>query len=290
MGKITVFVDQPATIKQKNIVCKLQNYPTLVDAINGANQEFLKENYKSHSRFFFVSEFLSRCDPEELNFRPDFAVTLAEEVEDVDWICIERYLETLIFEDFNLVKKYDDDILLKGKELLLTDYVTPAPLQVPPVPQNLDEVQHYIMDCKHIEDRDTMLVQIEKPYCDLPYTVVIKEFSKKGFKSVFTDLFICNSWGVARKDFEFLEQLWRHWYDDQVYDLDEMLRQATKRCFPEENEIPEPEPQVFRRPIENVLKTLQQREEGIQTNDTDPWNHARLLKRKIDDEVLFNKS
>lgn len=285
--QITVFVDQPNTDKQTNIISKLQKYPILVDAIHKNNPTFLKENYKTNAYFFFVSEFLSRCNPVDLSFSPDIAVTLDTEVEEYDWICVERYLESLIFTDLEM--NYDPDILEKGK-VLLEKYSSPAPLQVPPVPPPQPEVQYYDMLTHHVKDRDVMLVQIEKPYCDLPYTVVIREFSRKGFKSVFTDLFICSSWGVARKDYEFLSQLWKHWFGDEPYNLDQMLREATERCFPDKNQNPEPEPEVFRRPIENVLETFKQREEGKQTSNLDIWNEQRLKKRKLDDQFLLNKS
>lgn len=202
MVQITIFVNTPQTPKQVDLVVRLHTLPTFVDSINGTNEVFLKSNYKDHSRFFYLSEFLSRCTPEELDFRPDLAVTLDQTAAEKDWICVERYLEKLIFEEVD----HHADTLLRGFELLNV-LTTPAPLVVPPVPPPPAEKEYYDMQSFHVEDRDTMLVQIDKPHCDLPYTVIIKEFSKKGYKTVFTDLFVCNSWGVARKDFEFLKEL-----------------------------------------------------------------------------------
>lgn len=285
MVQITIFVDTPQTPKQVDLVVRLHTLPTFVDAKNGTNEVFLKSNYKDHSRFFYLSEFLSRCTPEELDFRPDLAVTLDQTAAEKDWICVERYLEKLIFEEVD----HHADTLLRGFELLNV-LTTPAPLVVPPVPPPPAEKEYYDMQSFHVEDRDTMLVQIDKPHCDLPYTVIIKEFSKKGYKTVFTDLFVCNSWGVARKDFEFLKELWTHLYKDAPYDLDTMLHEATRRCFPEDGQIPEPEPIVYRRPIQQVLETLKAKEDGDQSMPSDPWNEKRLKKRKLDDEFLLNKS
>lgn len=285
MVQITIFVDTPQTPKQVDLVVRLHTLPTFVDSINGTNEVFLKSNYKDHSRFFYLSEFLSRCTPEELDFRPDLAVTLDQTAAEKDWICVERYLEKLIFEEVD----HHADTLLRGFELLNV-LTTPAPLVVPPVPPPPAEKEYYDMQSFHVEDRDTMLVQIDKPHCDLPYTVIIKEFSKKGYKTVFTDLFVCNSWGVVRKDFEFLKELWTHLYKDAPYDLDTMLHEATRRCFPEDGQIPEPEPIVYRRPIQQVLETLKAKEDGDQSMPSDPWNEKRLKKRKLDDEFLLNKS
>lgn len=290
MVQITIFVDTPQTPKQANLVVRLHTLPTFVDAKNGSNEDFLKSNYKDHARFFYLSEFLSRCTTEELDFRPDFVVTLDEHATEKDWICVERFLEKLIFDEVQNEKDdIHDDILLRGYEVL-NILTTPAPLAVPPVPPPAAEKEYYDMHSFHVQDRDTMLVQIDKPYCDLPYTVVIKEFSRKGYKTVFTDLFICNSWGVARKDFEFLKELWTYLYKEEPYDLDKMLHEATQRCFPEDGQIPEPEPIVYRKPIQQVLETLKAKEEGTQDSPKDPWNEKRLKKRKLDDEFLLNKS
>ena len=200
---VVVFTETKPSPKHGNIVQKLLQYGAKVDSIHGTNEEFLKTNYKN-ARFFFLSDFLSMCTPEELTFiKPDFVIAFNEEetISEKDWICIERYLESLF-----LPSVQNSAQVVNHGQLLLQPYYVPAPLVVPPENNVPDLPQHYELQMKHIKERDTMLIQVEKPYCDLPYTVVIHNYSEKGLKSFFTDLFISQSWGVARKDYEFLEQ------------------------------------------------------------------------------------
>jgi hypothetical protein len=281
--QIVVFVEDTTSAKHANIINEIEALsPVLVDAKNGSDREKLKSYYNKNARFFYVSEFISMCTPEELELRPDFVVSFndEEEISERDWVCIERTLENAI-----LKIAVADHVLEVGKKWLC-QFVTATPIGLPPVSEPLDHKQHYELFVTEIADRDICLIQVEKPYCDLPYTVVIRNYSQKGRKSFFTDLFICESWGVARKDYEFLEQVWNHWGMEGVYDLDKMLHEATKRCFPQEGEQPEPEPEVYRRPIENVLETFKKREEGVQITENDFWNEMRLKKRKLEDDLL----
>lgn len=283
---IIVYVDKPPTNKQVGIIKAIQqHFPVLVDGVHQKDVDYLKKNF-INARFFFVSEFVSMCAPDELYVvAPDFVVSFNDDfdVSEKDWISISRYFENLILPDF----KHPEEIMAIAKTLL-EQFITPAPLTVPPEAEAPDMKQHYELYTKLIDDRDVMLIQVEKPFCDLPYTVVIREFSKKGFRSFFTDLFICDSWGVSRKDYEFLKQVWDYWEMKGDYDLDQMLHEATKRCFPSEGAQPDAEPEVYRRPIENVLETFKKREEGEQNHQTDLWNKMRLEKRKLEDDLLIN--
>jgi hypothetical protein len=281
---IIVYVDKPPTKKQTDLVkCIQQRFPVLVDAVHQSDVNYLQKNF-NNAKFFFVSEFVSMCSPEELyTIAPDFVVSFNDdfEINEKQWVEVSRYFESMILPDFNL----SEEVLREATELL-GQYISPAPLAVPAELQKPEMNQHYELFTKHIEDRDVMLIQVEKPFCDLPYTVVIREFSKKGYNSFFTDLFICESWGVSRKDFEFLQQVWEYWQMTGEYDLDKMLREATQKCFPQEGIQPEAEPEVYRRPIENVLETFKRREEGDCKVEMDTWNKMRLEKRKQEDLLI----
>lgn len=285
---IIVFVNKPPTTKQANIVKAIQTtFPVLVDAVHQNDLNYMQNNF-DNARFFFLSEFLSMCTKDELaQIAPDFVINfnMNFEVTEKQWVSISRLFENLIFTEFN----HPEEIVAPAKELL-NEFVIPAPITLPPEIPNIETKEHYELYTKHVEDRDVMLIQVEKPFCDLPYTVVIREFSKKGFVSFFTDLFICDSWGVSRKDYEFLEQVWKHWDMHGEYNLDKMLHEATKRCFPQEGEQPQAEPEVYRRPIENVLETFKRREEGDQHNpeELDLWNKMRMQKRKLEEDLLIN--
>lgn len=281
---IVVFTETKASSKHTNIVQKLLHFGVLVDSVHGTNEHFLKTNYPN-ARFFFLSDFLSMCLPEELTFvKPDFVISFDEdeEVSDIMWICIERYLESLFLPSIQV----RPEVVEKGKQFL-SRYCVPAPLAIPSINNTPSLPEHYELYMNHLKDRDTMLIQVEKPYCDLPYTVVINNYSTKGLKSFFTDLFISQSWGVSRKDIEFLAEVWNHWKMEGPFDLDQMLREATQRCFPDNNTQPEPEPIVYRRPIENVIETLAAKDLGIEhQKEQDFWNQQRLKKRQHDDSLL----
>lgn len=283
---IVVFVEKPPTLKQSNIVKAIQaRFPVMVDAIHQSDLVFLKKNY-TNARFFFLSEFVSMCPPEELQFiAPDFVISFNDDfvVTEKQWVCISRYIEHLILPDVQQA-----DHILTEATSLLQQFVSPAPLALPPQIQPNDTKENYDLSTHYVSDRDVMLVQVEKPFCDLPYTVVIRNFNEKGYKSFFTDLFICDSWGVSRQDYAFLQQVWNHWNMQGKYDLDSMLQEATQRCYPHEGVQPEAEPEVYRRPIENVLETFQKREQGEQRKEQDLWNQMRLQKRKMEEDLLIN--
>jgi hypothetical protein len=283
---IIVYVEKPPTKKQTDIVKTIQQrFPVMVDAVHQNDVDYLKKNF-TNARFFFVSEFISTCAPEELYLiAPDFVVSFNDdfEITEKQWVSISRYFENMIFPEF----KHPEEIT-QVATALLNQFLSPAPISLPAEFQEPEMKQHYELYTKHVEDRDVMLIQVEKPFCDLPYTVVIRGFSQKGFISFFTDLFICDSWGVSRKDYEFLKQVWDYWKMEGVYDLDNMLHKATQRCFPQENQQPEAEPEVYRRPIENVLETFKKREEGTVNPEIDSWNKMRLEKRKLEEDLLLN--
>lgn len=281
---IVVFVDKPPTQKQTNLVKVIQkSFPVMVDAIHN-EATFFETNFPN-GRFFFASEFLSICTVEELNgITPDFVVSFNEDfkVSEKQWISISRYFENLLFPEFN----HTD--VIEEATALLSQFVVIHPDAIDKQEESITLKEHYELFTHHNQERDVMLIQVEKPFCDLPYTVVIRNYSQKGLRSFFTDLFICDSWGVSRKDFEFLEQVWKHFKMEGDYNLDQMLREATKRCFPQEGVQPESEPEVYRRPIENVLDTFQKRENGVNVINADLWNQQRLKKRKLEDALLIN--
>ncbi|MEG3883813.1 hypothetical protein QT971_06335 [Microcoleus sp. herbarium19] len=282
---ITIFVDQPATPKQVNLIkgFDAHHLPTLVDGVNGTCPEYLKNHFTGNSRFLLVSEFISLATVEELVSTPDIAISFNDDtlIEETDWICIYRYLEVIL-----LGLSHPEFIIETGKKLLNV-FVSPALLQSPPIVEKLVDVEHYQLSTFLMKEQDTMLIQVEKPFCDLPYTVVIKKYSQRGIRSFFTDLFIAASWGVSRRDYAFLERAWEYFDIQEEYNIEKMLLEATQRCFPQEGEAPEAEPVVYRRPIENVLDTIKKSIEGCQVKpNNDAWNVQRLEKRKREDTLL----
>jgi len=115
--EIIVFQDKPATKKQEQVLQTFdQHTKVLVDSVHGKDKEFLQKNYKGNYRFFFISEFLSSCTIEDMDYMPDFAVTFSDydTVTERDWICISRYIETWFFPHFTP----DEAVIEQGKKLL----------------------------------------------------------------------------------------------------------------------------------------------------------------------------
>ena len=108
-----------------------------------------------------------------------------------------------------------------------------------------------------------MLYEIRKPNTDLPYTTVIRNYSERGHRDFFPSLYVCNSWGVSRDDLPFLSYIWTQLEMEGEFDMDLMLKEATEKCYPSSGAIPDAEPEVYRRNIQDVLNTLQCQEEGI---------------------------
>lgn len=308
MAQIIVFVSNPVTQKQSNIVKAIdERFPPKVDSLHGTDLQYLKKNYKNNHRFFFVSEFLSMCASKDLTYlAPDFALVFPddEEISEKDWICMSRHMETWFFPSItptpltiNAARLMQPPQVLKPKTMInngeeklelpekveeryFDEYdITLAKVETPKLPENYDLKTHYL------EDEDILLIEVEKPFCDVPYTVVLRDFEKKGsdLTQFFTDIFICSSWGVSRYDYEFLNQVWNHWNMSGELDLQNRLKEATERCYPREGEQPNAEPEVYRRFMSQV-------EESIKSKNSrkfeDEWNEQRLKRRREEDLLL----
>lgn len=288
MLQIIVYVDPERTEKQSRIITTIDPYYNVfIDAVNGKNVQVLRDKYQGTChRFFFVSEFVSMCCVDELDYIvPDFAIAFSNSVDvnEKQWVQIERYLESLFFPS----SQVSGEMLLTAQKLLQPQQKMQAFVK-PTKALDMKKDEFYNLILKELPDRDMILIQVDKPFCDLPYTVVIRKYSENGLRSFFTDLFICQSWGVCRKDYEFLGQVWKHWNMDGEMDLDQMLLAATQRCFPQENQQPVAEPEVYRRSIDEVLVGFEKRENGCTHEMKDPWNEHRMKKRRLEEDILLN--
>lgn len=59
-----------------------------------------------------------------------------------------------------------------------------------------DEQDYYDFKEYVIKDRDVAFFQITKPFTDLPYTLVVRDFSSKGYLPLFSGFYIEMSWYV----------------------------------------------------------------------------------------------
>lgn len=278
--KIVVFVDKPNTIEQTNQI-KIFNqlgYATFVDSLHKYDYNYLYRNAINAKFYIQDNEALYDFDrndlKEDMSLSPDFVIIFHDDkiVSSNDWKNIHQYLEEHLTDSMidmtNTMKVHE----VMGKPL---EMKSEAINDIKEEFENLKcKNDFYDLNTRFLEDEDIMLYEVVKPFTDLPYTSITRNYSKKGHKPFFTDLFICQSWGVARADIMFLKSCWTFLQMVGEFNLDVLLKEATDKCLPSENNIPEPEPEVYRRDINSVIKILQEK---------------RSLKTKVVPDFIKNK-
>lgn len=258
--KFVVFVDIPNTMEQAHQISTFNRlgYTTLVDSIHGKNYTWLYRN--SENGRFFIQEkeelyMFSREDlKKEMLLVPDFAVIFPDDktLEDYEWSRIYKYLEAHLTDAMEDVENTEKVQQLLEKPVVATA-VAENTLNEPQISKESD---FYNLDTRYLENEDIMLYEVTKPFTDLPYTSVTFNYSAKGHKPFFTDLFIAPSWGVAQNDIQFLKHVWEKFNMEGEFNLDKMLKEATENCVPGECHVPAPEPVVYRRTILDVIDIL----------------------------------
>lgn len=248
---VTVFPSHPSTELDGKIVQlfeKEQFVPT-VDAIHGNDFHWLEYHYKCPHRFYIVTpDEMKSCIVEELQITPHFVIHFnqTQTITDFEWEQINVYIHNLIYgypisdRTQRCIKRIRDFIvqpqLLKGPE-------------TPELPQ------FYEFNSQTFEDRDVAVFEITKANSTTPYTTLIREFSVKGYKPLFTNYFACNAFKNDFVAIQFLMKLWEEFMQGPM-DLDEMLKQATEACYPGENYVPIVEPEVYMKSMDEVLEML----------------------------------
>lgn len=259
--KIVVFVDVPNTTEQAYQIKIFNNlgYCTLVDSLHKRDYSYLFEN-TMNGRMFIQEEdevyMFDRNDlRQEMYLVPDFALIFGEdkEVTEADWSKIYKYLE-----------QHLTDSMLDVNNAIEVEGFMGKPLLEIAEPENDVAVSYrgddfYSLETRYLEEDDIMLYEVKKPFTDLPYTSITRNYSNKGHTPFFTDLFICNSWGVARSDVAFLKHTWGQFKMEGEFDLEELMKKATEKCLPSETNIPEPEPEVYRRDLLTVLDIIKEK-------------------------------
>ena len=265
MVQIIVFVDNPTTQRQTDVVkwFTAAGYCPLVDSVHGKDYHWFKnqfiKNYRLYKDGATVYSFVVEDLDAEMNFSPDFAIIFNEDDEEVGdeaWARIRRFILGLFAG--NDGGESVDDILPKPVLVTQDDF------SLPEVKDDGKDEDCYGFKTTFIEDKNLMLYQITRPYTDLPYTTIVRDFKNVGHRPFFSALFVCTSWGVSRHDVPFLGMLWKHLGMVGEFDIDELLKEATEACYPSENKIPKAEPEVYRRGIDEVMKTLKAQDVGEQ--------------------------
>jgi hypothetical protein len=268
--KIIVFINGKPTDLQDHLLVQLNRlqYAPMVDSVHSNSYEWFKNNVQDCPHKLFVAneekkELLfyqvDQISP-EIMFAPDLIVYFNQDFvcSPSSWYAIKMWFHHILFQSEETEYVRQGNILMKK----------PHSEQVGAVEMEREEKEEkksfYSFRYHHVEEDDIMLFEVCKPFTDLAYTSVIRSFSVVGPKPFFPSLYICTSWGVSRHDLPFLKHLWEqefHWSLDD-FDMDEMLREATEACYPSPGVVPQLEPEVYRRCIEEVLLTLEERKTG----------------------------
>lgn len=266
--KITIFTSASSpTEKQQNALKKFLEleFAPLIDSHHQKYHSWFLQNVKPvpHKLFNFDEKNIYYYEVDDLHekmdFVPDFMIYWNEDdvIEEEQWQWIREWLlyHLCSRDSFNLTEN-----IQKADQLMA------RPISNTMVLSKQEEEQgenSYAFRNVHVVERDTMLYEVKKPFTDLPYTSVIRNYSTRGHEAFFPTLYICQSWGVSRYDLPFLSFVWKELGIEGEFDMDKMLKEATERCYPSSEQIPEPEPEVYRRSLDDVLQILQCQEEGI---------------------------
>lgn len=258
--KIVIFVDKPNTAEQANQIKVFSDlgYATLVDSLHKRDYNYIYRNTVNARLFVQEDENVYMFTRDDLlpdmMLTPDFIIVFADDVvlSEEDWGRIHQYVEQHVTDSIidmtNTMKVHE----IMGKPLAMKSDLLPE--------IEIDRGNDfYNLETRYLEELDIMLYEVKKPFTDLPYTSVTRNYSKKGHKPFFTDLFICQSWGVARSDISFLNHTWTQFKMEGAFDLETMMAEAVAKCLPSETNIPEPEPEVYRRSLLDVLSILEEK-------------------------------
>lgn len=208
-------------------------YPVYMDFVNRESAQWREQNKDS---FFFYcdAKTIWNCDDDDL---PDLQITSSDSMESGEVLM--EWLEDL----------------LDGK-LKVYPYCDPPKAQLIELPKYEMKLGAKEYELETVLVNDCMFYQVTKPHVDRPYVTVVRDFSAKGHKRFFTNLFVCSSWGVASKDIQFLKQVWEWLEMEGEMDLDSLMKEATEAC-----KYPglETEPEVWRTDLDKVLEIFNKR-------------------------------
>lgn len=251
---ITCFVNPRESYKMTDIVKKLQAYfEVYVDSVN-LDPILMKAKYGGSVHKFFAHDNgdLIMYDYEIVDMVPPEFVVTTDRMDKQGWITFFNFLKQIFAEeepDQMLIDQVKD--MVRQQKCDLKHEASIRELENPKVPTE------YMFDCEIDAGRNMCFCQITKPFTDRPYTLVIRNFSENGYRSLVTSLFIDSSWGFSH-DIEFLHHLWKHLgliYEFGELNLEKELKEHTERCTPrDDGKPPEKEPEVYRMSIE-ALKT-----------------------------------
>lgn len=263
----TFFVDKTESSRCAPYIKKLDHYyPSFADGIY-VSPALMKKRYAGANAKFFAFDYedLIMFDLDTVNeIEPLLALTMDKptRMSSDSWLIVYKFLKAVFADEYvdltdihklvPPVQTQEEKIqLLKSTEI--------------PKDQNTDYGFVYTIE------NDIAYCQVTKPYTDLPYTAVIREFSTNGFEPLFTALYVASSWGVCNLDHAFLERLWKYLNMDGDLDLENRLKCEIQKC-----QEGKPEPELYRLDIMGVKEQLSLKHKRRNAIGVDPNKFIKL--------------
>jgi hypothetical protein len=243
----TFFVDKNESERCAPYIKKLDKYyPSFADGVYVAPAA-MKKRYAGSNAKFFAFDFvdLIMFDLETVSeIEPLLALTMdkSTRMSTESWSVVYKFLKAIFADeyiDLEDIHKLIPPVASQTEKIQLLKSVE--------IPK--DQSNEY--GFAYTVENNIAYCQVMKPYTDLPYTAVIRDFESVGFEPLFTALYVAQSWGVCNHDHVFLEKLWKYLNMDGPLDLENRLAREVQKC-----KDGKPEPELYRLDIMGVKEQL----------------------------------
>lgn len=235
------------------------HYPSFLDAVNTSPPLMKKKFDGANAKFFgFDCDELVMFELDTVDIiRPLVVLTVDtnRRMKRSEWLTVYKFLRDL----FNSV---EIDYELQSAMLKIVPKVATLANLAESISKDVtDRSTDYEFRYENI-DGDICVCEITKPFTDLPYTVVIREYSKNGLLPLFTAPYVAQSWGVTNLDHAFLYKLWEYLAMDEKFgslDLEKRLQNEIEAC-----KNGKPEPEVYRADLETVISNWSKKQKRLE--------------------------
>lgn len=244
----TFFVPKSETDRVAPYIKKLDRYyPSFVDSINVTGPMIKEKYHKSNSKFFGIDlDELVMFDIETVDILDPLVVLTVDtnrKMKMQEWKCVYNFLQK-VFGSLEVDYELEEEMI----KIVPKPVVAESQMLIDKTVEVSGSTEYGFR--YEVIDGDICVCEIIKPYTDLPYTTIIRNYSERGFLPVFTALYVCQSWGVTNLDHGFMYKLWEYLNMSAKYgelDLEKLLKDDIEKC-----KQGFPEPEVYRASIEGV--------------------------------------
>lgn len=235
-------------------------FPMYNGTVDRDGAMYLFKDFKK-SRLYRLDGLIWELFDEYEYCMPLLAIRFEEDVSDTEWLDIMRWLtatknnyppnETIMEKPITVRK----EIILAGTPRVI-DGLKVTVISTPP--DNIDLKEGYSFRKFHDEAQNTMYYEVFAPSSDIPFTVVVPEYSAKSDVWFFSDIYACNAWDsnrlTGRFDFTFLQELWKYLKLPGEFTM-QVVKDRVDACYPGrcKGVMPTPEPIVYRRSLNKVI-------------------------------------